>query len=327
MTTTTMRPDAPPVAPLHWVVEQACRAPSVHNTQPWLWRANGSELELRADRSRQLVAADASGRDLTISCGAAVHHAQVAAAALGWVAEIELVPDADDPDLMAVLRLVAGGRSRRAAADFRALERRCTDRRRFTSWSVPEEQLTRLARSVYVPDTQVVPLTEPTLRMRTELLVIRALDKQAADPRFAAEQEAWIDHGDTDGIPAGTLPPTPHSAGPPNRFGRTVLLDPDQVLTSSDRLVAVCTDTDDAEAWLRAGMALSALWLEATIEGLSVVPISQVVEIDETREALRDQVFGGMVVPQILVRIGWQEIGRSQLRRTPRRPVADVLLA
>ena len=78
------------------------------------------------------------------------------------------------------------------------------------------------------------------------------------------------------------------------------------MLKSSDGVLAVCTDADDLESWLRAGIALSTLWLEATIEGLSVVPISQVIELDETRQSLRDQVFGGMVARQILVRIGWQ---------------------
>jgi hypothetical protein len=190
---------------------------------------------------------------------------------------------------------------------------------------VPAERLTRLARSVRVDDVHVVPLTEPSARMRTELMVFRALNKQAADPRFAAEQDEWVDRGDRDGIPTAVLPSSPHSVGPPNRFGRTALLDPEQVLHSSDGLLAVCTHADDVQSWLRAGIALSMLWLEATIEGLSVVPISQLVEIDETREAMREQVLGGLVAPQILVRIGWQEIGRSQLPHTPRRPVAEVL--
>jgi len=326
MTSTPTRPPTPVEAPTRWIVEQACRAPSVHNTQPWLWRAGSAEIELRADRSRQLEAADPLGRDLAISCGAAVHHAQVAAAALGYVVETELVPDPVDSDLLAILRLSPGERTRRAATDFRALERRCTDRRRFTTWRVPDERLIRLAGSVTVPQVHVVTLTDPPSRMRTELLVGHSLTRQASDPRFITEQEAWVDRGPRDGIPVGALPASPHCVGPPNRFGRTSLLDPDEVLTSSDGVLAICTDADDPESWLRAGVALSELWLEATIEGLSVVPISQVIELDETRQSLTDQVFGGLVAPQILVRIGWQEIGRSQLPRTPRRPVADVLL-
>ena len=56
-------------------------APSIHNTQPWRWRVDGSTLDLRAERSRQLAITDPVGRMLAISCGAALHHVRVALAA------------------------------------------------------------------------------------------------------------------------------------------------------------------------------------------------------------------------------------------------------
>src|SRR5436309_1962856 len=51
----------------------AVRAPSIHNTQPWVWRLQAGELTLRADRSRQLAVADPDGHSLLLSCGAAMH--------------------------------------------------------------------------------------------------------------------------------------------------------------------------------------------------------------------------------------------------------------
>ena len=61
------------------------------------------------------------------------------------------------------------------------------------------------------------------------------------------------------------------------------------------------------------------------MDGLSVVPLSQVIEVEETRAALQLEVLGGLARPHILVRVGWQEISRSQLPRTPRRPVDEIL--
>jgi hypothetical protein len=87
----------------------------------------------------------------------------------------------------------------------------------------------------------------------------------------------------------------------------------------------ICATTDDPPAWLRAGEALSAIWLDATTEGLSIVPLSQVIEVRETREALRYDVLGGLAEPLVVLRVGWQAISRSQLPRTPRRPVDEVL--
>jgi hypothetical protein len=78
-------------------------------------------------------------------------------------------------------------------------------------------------------------------------------------------------------------------------------------------------------SWLEAGQALSALWLQATDEGLSVVPLSQAIEVEETREALCQDVFDGMARPQILVRVGWLEGSSTSPERSPRRPVGEVV--
>ena len=41
----------------------------------------------------------------------------------------------------------------------------------------------------------------------------------------------------------------------------------------------ICTALDDQRGWLASGQVLSALWLRATRDGLSLVPLSQVVEV------------------------------------------------
>ena len=68
-------------------------------------------------------------------------------------------------------------------------------------------------------------------------------------------------------------------------------------------------------------------WLDATRAGPSIVPLSQVIEMGETRQALREDVFAGTAHPQLLVRVGWQEIARATLPRTPRRPLDEVLVS
>jgi hypothetical protein len=89
--------------------------------------------------------------------------------------------------------------------------------------------------------------------------------------------------------------------------------------TGSDGLLAVCTAGDSQLEWLRAGESLSALWLRATADGLSIVPLTQVIEMEQTRHAMHHEIFDGMARPQILVRVGWQEISRAGRTPTPRR--------
>ena len=90
-------------------------------------------------------------------------------------------------------------------------------------------------------------------------------------------------------------------------------------------MLVLCATEDSAAAWLRTGELLCRLWVRAAQEGLSLVPLSQPVEIYRTREALRE-ILGGELHPELVVRVGWQEIARSPLPRTPRRPLSEVLL-
>lgn len=93
------------------VVEQATHASSVHNTQPWRFASYAEGLDLYADSARQLPVLDPRGRQLHLSCGAALLHAQVAARARGLTAEPQLLPDPADPAHLARLRLTSGKRA------------------------------------------------------------------------------------------------------------------------------------------------------------------------------------------------------------------------
>jgi nitroreductase len=310
------------------IVEVAARAPSVHNTQPWRWTFGDGALELHADRSRQLAASDPAGRNLVISCGAALQHAETAARALGWHTSIDRLPDAASGtgSLLARLRFTHATVPRDARATLEGIERRYTDRRRFTAWPIPDELVGHLASVATQWGTHGLAMVDVTDRLRVELLVARALERQSTDRAVSREQAAWTDHSAVDGITSRVLPgPNELRTRRPNRFSVGLLDDSEQELEGSDGLIVLCGADDDPLAWLQAGEGLSALWLAATAERLSVVPLSQVIEVDETRDALQHEVLGGLARPLMLVRIGWQAISRGELPPTSRRPLDDLL--
>src|ERR1700692_2788359 len=87
-------------------VALACRAPSVHNSQPWRWVLEGADLRLFAATSRTVPFTDISGREAMMSCGAVLDHLRVAMAAAGWQAHIKRFPNPDNRDLLASVELV-----------------------------------------------------------------------------------------------------------------------------------------------------------------------------------------------------------------------------
>lgn len=309
------------------VVAFATRAPSIHNTQPWLWQLDGQRLHLVADRSRQLAVADPEGRHLTISCGAALHHAVVAARAAGLRAEIDLLPTTSEPDRLATVQLSVGRADPETEADRALLSRRRTDRRRFTAWPLPEDRLQELVDAAALPGADAVVLRESARRVRVGLLVSKALWVESSDPRFAEEQERWTEPSPAGGVPE-THRPTPH----PRLGVRSRYDDPEAGATgrdavqATDGLVVVATPGDGPADWLRTGMLLCRIWTRAIDAGLSLVPLSQVVEVPETRDALSTECEASGRHPQLLLRLGWQEIARNPLPPTGRRPVSEVLL-
>jgi hypothetical protein len=299
----------------------------VHNTQPWLWRIRPDSIELHADESRLLRAADPTGRNLVISCGAALHHLRVVARASGLLPEVDRLPDPDVPALLARVSFSPAPLPPTAAEGLRAVKERCTDRRRFTSWPVPNERLRLLAAAVEDDGGHAVALTDVSDRFRVDLLVARAHRLQERDPEIVAEVRRWTDPSAYEGLSSDHLPaPAAVPDKVPSRFAEGLLPDSAQEVESGDGLIVICGDADTKPSWLRAGESLSALWLRAVRDGLSVVPLSQVVEVAETRDVLQHQVLGGLTAPLLLVRVGWQPISRSQLEPTPRRPLDDVLM-
>ena len=101
--------------------------------------------------------------------------------------------------------------------------------------------------------------------------------------------------------------------------------EPGDHFRDTDELAVLGTVDDNRAAWLTTGEALSALWLEATAAGLSVVPLSQTIEVAETRTALQRDVLMTSAVPHVVLRVGWPAVTRTSLPPVPRRPLAEVL--
>jgi hypothetical protein len=89
---------------IDFAVAAAVHAPSVHNTQPWRFGPGERAIDVYADASRRLRVADPNGRELMISCGAAVFTLRVALRYLGWLPRARLFPDSSRPALVARVR-------------------------------------------------------------------------------------------------------------------------------------------------------------------------------------------------------------------------------
>lgn len=306
----------------------ALGAPSILNTQPWHWRIDGDIAQLRADRSRQLPTIDPDGRLLTLSCGAALHHARVALAADGAAAEVTYLPDGDDPDLLATVR--CAGPVERAGEPQRlrrAMGIRRTDRRPFAEQDVPDAALDRLRAAAAAAGADL-HLVRPEDLVDVVVAAGHAADVEQADPAYQEELAAWVRDGAGDGVP----PRTAAAAGPrpvPIRDFTGTATEQVSVYAGGEvadrhaRYAVLVTAGDVDLDWLAAGEALSVVLLTAVGEGLAASPMSDLVEVGPARAMLR-RMLGDVGHPAMVVRIGVP--GRAEPAPvTPRRPSAETI--
>jgi nitroreductase len=317
-------------------VERALRAPSVHNTQPWLWRIGSGVVELHADWTRHLPATDPDRRDVLLSCGAALHHLQVALAARGIAVHVNRLPDPENSAHLATVVVRPGAGDARDAALSPGIERRRTDRRRMSHRVVPSSHLKTVAEQASRAGAILLPVTGQALRQRLTTALAQAAHTQAQTPGYAAELQLWTRRhaGGRDGIPLGNLPsppvgliePSPLRHFPPGRLSQPSQLPGHGSADDAAEFLVLATHRDEPLDRLRAGEALSAVLLAATELGLATTPLSQALEVEATRKALQHQVLHVPEHPQLLIRIGWPATAAAELPPTPRRDLRSVLL-
>jgi len=320
---------APDLSTVRAALDLARRAPSVHNTQPWRWAVAAHSVHLFADRTRRLPVIDPDGRELVISCGAALHHAQFAFRALGWRPEVHRLPNPADRDHLAAIELHRSTPIDRRALDLTAAAAtRRSDRRPFLPDAVPAVLLDRITGAVHAAHGHLTVLTDPAARREVMVALAHADSVQRASPMYQAEIGEWAGRrvGSAEGVPARAMPATARlrRAMPGRDFGHGELESP-PALDDGALLCLLSTPADDDLDWLCTGEALSALLLAATRSGLASCALSQVAEVRATRDLIRRVALHGGGEPQLVVRIGWPVTAEYPGPATPRRPLDDVV--
>jgi len=297
------------------VVESAGLAPSVHNTQPWRITADDDVVELRADRSRQLSYLDPTGRQLLVSCGAAVEFGRLAVRAQGGECIVEVLPDSHDADLVARLRVgAAKPPTETELALAGAIPRRYTDRGPYDDREVPEVLLAEIGERSAELDVWLRVLNRDE-RTGVVLVLADAEAAEAADPRYAEELARWTTgRSEGEGIPEAARPEWPaervsdlplrdftgHDAHPTSG-GRGEASPPS---VERDTVLMLGTGTDEPGAWIASGRALGWALLRIASAGLSAQPLGQAIDLASGRGRLRRD-LGLVGHPQFLLRVGY----------------------
>ena len=317
-----------------FVVAAAVWAPSVHNTQPWWFQVRGQEISLHADATRQLMVADPGGREMMISCGAALFTARLALRSLGYIPETCVLPDPDR-------RLLVARVSWQRRADptdyeqqlFRWVLERRTHRGGFGPLPLAPELLTVLQRGAERDGARLRIITGAGSRAAVAAVTETAERAMRLDGGYVQELARWVSPpGSTraDGVPATAYPALAEHTDPyfPGRdfaHGHGWGLPGVSYGVAARSPGAVClltTAADSPADWVNAGQALQRVLLASATCGVAAALHSQPLELPWLRDYIRAHWSDGLY-PQLLLRLGTV----IQTAASVRRPPGSVLYA
>ncbi len=316
---------------LEFLLGYAILAPSTHNTQPWLFRINPTDVEIFTDPRRTLPVVDPDGRERVMSAGAALFNLRVAAEYFGHAYRVDVLPDRDHPNLLARLQLgLRGDTSSEDVMLFQALTRRRTNRTPYLPDPIPEELVTEMVEAAEHEGAWLVLADTEEARAAVADLVAEADRIQWANRAFRQELAAWVrSHpgAHADGLAGHSLGIQDwlSFAGPSiirtfDRGGGQAARDRDIAL-HSPAIAILGTEDDDVAAWLAAGQALEHVLLTACANDLCTSFLNQPVEVPELRERMASWT-GRPGAPRAVIRMG----RGSDVPPTPRRGVRELLV-
>lgn len=183
-----------------------------------------------------------------------------------------------------------------------AILHRRTDRRRFTSREIPAPHLDLIVRRA----AQAGALLIPVIDSATRWLLTRAIDtaarRQANNPDYQTELATWSRNSFAaqDGVLPASGPPTPvwHDDTAMRAF-------------PGDSLDNAPTGHGEQDG--------------SQLLGLATCPLSQPLEITDTRATIRDQVLDSTAHPHLILRIGWTPTSAPPLPHSPVHRTEDTI--
>ncbi|MEE6165972.1 MULTISPECIES: Acg family FMN-binding oxidoreductase [unclassified Mycolicibacterium] len=310
------------------IVGLACRAPSLHNSQPWRCGYEAGTLRLFADHGRVGLHTDSTGREVILSCGAILDHLQVAAAFYRWHSLVDRCPDQRDQDYLASIsfhRADAVTEHERALGE--AILARRTDRLAFAA-PEPWVELHRLLDTVVDGTGISLDIIDDSGRPALADVSRRTEHHRRADASYRYELLWWAGHSRVDdGLPTEALPSTAEASHVDiARDFPTYGVGDRRPQADSDhsKFLVLSSFDDSRENTLRCGEVLSRVLLECTAAGFATCPLTHMIEVHDSREMLRG-ITGRNAEPQVLVRVGLALETNPVPGRTPRRAVNDIL--
>lgn len=318
------------LADFEFLVAQAVKAPSGHNTQPWRFRQNESAVEVYPDFDRRLPVVDPDDRELFVSLGCATENLCLAAQNIGYESSVAV----GDTGVIAVA--LTEGADVKSNPLFEQIDLRQTNRSIYTGEEIALDALRKLQSVCSEKGISIHYYARQTKQFNDiEQYVLQGNTRQMQNESFKAELKSWMrfnkKHQDQtlDGLSYAVFgaPNVPRWMAEPIMSmainAKTQNKADRDKIASASHLVLFTTRENSRREWVDLGRTLQRFLLTATELGISHAYLNQPNEEAEIVAEMAKTLDLDGEYPTVLLRVGYGE----QQAYSKRRPIGDIIVA
>jgi len=312
------------------LIRYATLAASSHNTQPWKFRIRKDRITILPDFSRRCPVVDPDDSHLFKSLGCAAENLLHAAAAQGFLAEVQFDSGENSIDIFLTRDAAA-----RATDLYRAIPERQCVKAAYDGKPIGVSELEKLEKAGNRPSVRTIMLSSDAEMNAVVDYVTRGNIAQLTDQAFRKELIAWIRFNPVEAMHKGDGLAGRTSGQPalPTWLAKVII---GLVLTprgqakadatnirSSAGIAVFVSSRDDKPAWVEVGRAYERFALQATALNIRTAFINQPVEVRELRSPFESWLDLEGEHALLMVRFGHGPTAPFSLRR----PIEDVIIA
>lgn len=312
------------------IIEYATKAPSGHNTQPWLFKIENDVIEIHPNLKLSLTAVDNNNREMYISLGCTLQNLCIAAQNFGYTT----TPTTCKSSVSHYIRVKLTKEKIYSNPLFTQIEIRQTNRSIYNGKTVDTELIAALFSKKHDSiKCHIYANGQPEFN-KLQSIVLLGNTIQMGDNNFKTELLQWIRYN------------AKHSESQRNGLSNSVMGSPSlplflarpivklflnsesqntsglKKIRSSSHLVLLTVAHNTPEMWIELGQELELLLLTCSQHNIAAAFLNQPCEIEELTSKVQLELNFTNESPAILLRIGYARPMPYSLRKN----VNDVII-
>ena len=318
---------------LQKLVQDGIKAPSGHNTQPWQFKIEDSEIQIHPDFTRALPVVDSDNHALYISLGCAAENILIASTQKELSANLSVDKDKEGTNFIKIN--LHPNESVEPDELYRFIGDRQSTRNKYNDKKVPKADLEQLKNSFDFNGVNLLLVTEREEINGLKPYIIEGSNQQFRNQEFVNELVGWTRFSKRDakrkgdGIWASSI-------GLPNLgklIGNFVMKNFvsakseakrwEGLIDASSGLALFVTNENSVEHWISLGRSFQRFGLTATKLNISHAHVNMPCEEMEVREKLTNYLNLGDKHPLLLLRFGYSDNMPYSFRRDSKEVIME----